>query len=88
MVSKLDKNKGFIILVILLGLVLLIGWSYVKNNGGKTTEGMMNIDYDMMPPQATNAPEFDYDLIYGDPTDGFGMGAGASEQTTNDWTLL
>jgi len=85
MAFKLESD--IILLLILLALVFLIAWFAVRK-GNKKTEGMMNIDYDMMPPDATHAPEFEAEMVYGDPTDSFGMGAGASEQTTNDWTLL
>lgn len=94
--ARRSKNS-ILILVILVVIVGVIAWSCTRNKNENMTSQPQKQSSSttrrasstpQMPVQAQNPPDMDYEMIYGNPRDSFGIGAGAAAETTNEWTLL
>lgn len=92
-----NGKNNMIILIVLLIIIGFVSWSIIRrsnsnkermtNPGKMAYEGAEYIP-EQMSNQAIFEPELDYETIYGGANDNFGMGPGASSETTNDLTLL
>lgn len=91
--ARRSKNS-ILILVVLLVVIAIVAWSCTR----KKNENMLHAppqassshtsSIPQMPIRPQNSPQLDYEMIYGNPQDSFGVGPGASVDTTNEWTLL
>jgi len=90
------QQNNILILGALLVLILIIAWLATRNPEKEemtthtTHLNATKLDGEM-PVNAVAEPNIDagdYEILYGQGQDGFGIGPGTSLKTTNEWSLL